>query len=152
MLLYAATLSATSRWQLPPALAAGDVRRLEDHARAYEHPAWLEHAAFLWSSQVRSEGHRALDATDDVPHQLRTLLERLAAFGHELIGVDMTGADVAAQGVHVVRALIPGLQPLAFGPGPRLGGRRWWEAPLRMGARDTPAREGELNLTPHCFP
>jgi ribosomal protein S12 methylthiotransferase accessory factor len=149
--LYAATLSATPRWQLPAPLALADVRRLDDHARAYEHPAWLERAAFLWSSGVRST-ERAARVASDLPSQLAAVLDRLGVFGHELIGVDMTGPDVASQGIHVLRAIVPGLQPLAFGPGPRLGGTRLFEAPVRMKARASRCSEQELYLVPHCFP
>jgi hypothetical protein len=34
----------------------------------------------------------------------------------------------------------------------RLGGRRLYEAPVRMGYRSAPVREEQLNNVPHCFP
>jgi ribosomal protein S12 methylthiotransferase accessory factor len=51
-----------------------------------------------------------------------------------------------------MRAIVPGLQPLGFGPGLRLGGRRLYDAPLRMGVFSSRPAEQDLNRVPHCFP
>lgn len=149
--LFSATCSKSDQWSLRPAMAASEVRALSDHSRAYEHPDWLEHAEFLWQSSQRS--------TPPVPAflgdfrvQLATLVARLEGHGHDVIGVDITAPDVGRYGLYSVRAIAPGLQPLALGPGPRLGGRRWSHAPLRMGRLTAPTREQDIYQLPHCFP
>ena len=134
-----------------PPVALDQVIQLEDHRRAYEHPEWLSRASFLWSGSQRSS-FRRLDLPSDPLDQLIALMNRLEKHGYDLIGVDITAADVARHGLRVVRAIVPGLQPLGFGRRVRLGGRRLYEAPLRMGSRQTTAREGDLNMVPHCFP
>jgi ribosomal protein S12 methylthiotransferase accessory factor len=80
------------------------------------------------------------------------LVEHLGAHDLELIAADLTTADVAGS-LHVVRAIVPGLQPIGFGRhGLRLGGRRLYEAPVAMGYRNEPTTEASLNRNPLCFP
>jgi ribosomal protein S12 methylthiotransferase accessory factor len=150
--LYAAVVAQPERWSPGSAMAAEDVRRLDDHAAAYAHPSWLGHASFLWASgqrrapPVRREPHGEVDG-------LSQMVAHLSARGFEIIGVDITARDIAPYGVRVMRAIVPGLQPLGFGPsGLRLGGRRLYEAPVRMGACSSPPAEQDLNRFPHCFP
>lgn len=156
--LHSAFLTPGPGWRPRPPLAAEAVRRLRDHARAYEHPDWLDRAAFLWAraggddaaalARFRRRGKQVEgdDATLDA------LTRALGAVGAPLIGVDVTPADVASTGLRVARALIPGLQPLGFGERIRLGGRRVYEAPVAMGLRGAPLAETALNRDPHCFP
>ncbi len=58
-----------------------------------------------------------LDGLDD-------LVARLVGAGYRVLAVDATPAVARAVGLHVVRAVVPGLLPLAFGPlaQARLGG------------------------------
>lgn len=150
--LYAATLSPTERWRPSPPLVDSDVIFLEDHARAYEHPDWLSKACFLWSSDRLSAGLQERSEPKASATALLKVRQRLEECGHEVIGVDMTTSDVAPYGLCVVRAIVPGLQPLALGNRWRLGGRRLFDAPQRMGIAVTAQRAEELNHTPHCFP
>jgi bacteriocin biosynthesis cyclodehydratase domain-containing protein len=145
--LHAADASTTAFWTLQPPLAATDVLRLEDHYQAYQHPEWLDRAAFLWASSSRVRVSPA-----GSPVSLDALIALLADRGHDLIGVDITPPDVARYHVRVVRAIIPGLQPLGFGRRIRLGGRRLYEAPRRMGYGRVAASDADLNPFPHCFP
>ncbi|WP_434427093.1 TOMM precursor leader peptide-binding protein [Nannocystis pusilla] len=149
--LHAASHNATEGWSARPPLAPCEVLRLEDHSRAYEHPDWLRHASFLWASARRAivpQRSLASDACDD----LCALSDRLARRGHDLIGVDITAPDVVDSGIRVVRAIVPGLQPLGFGPLLRLGGSRLYEAPVRMAYHPARTSEDALNPIPHCFP
>jgi ribosomal protein S12 methylthiotransferase accessory factor len=148
--LYAATVAQPPSWTLPEPMRPEDVRRGQEHRGFYAHPRALAGAAFLWASSRRVPAPVPGAAP---PEALAAVVERLAARGHEVIGVDLTAPDVARHGLRVVRAVVPGLQPLAFGPATlRLGGRRLYEAPVRMGHRATPILEAELNPDPHCFP
>jgi ribosomal protein S12 methylthiotransferase accessory factor len=70
-----------------------------------------------------------------------------------LVAVDLTTPDVARRGITVVRAVVPGAQPIGFGRnGLRLGGRRLYEAPVRMGYASSETTEASLNPDPHCYP
>jgi ribosomal protein S12 methylthiotransferase accessory factor len=149
--LYAAATGIPTDWTLRPPLSADDVVELEDHSRAYEHPDWLPHASFLWAGQVM------IEPPDDPPASpssgsLRRLVEQLASNGQDVIGVDISTPEVARCGVRVVRAIVPGLQPLAFGTRVRLGGCRLYEAPRRMDDAWPILTEADLNPVPHCFP
>jgi ribosomal protein S12 methylthiotransferase accessory factor len=150
--LYAATFSPTELWSLPPLLDPADVVSLADHSRAYAHPDWLQHAAFLWASNRQATWPKPSQADSGCLRGLTTLVERLQWHGYNVIGVDITPRDIARYRLFVVRAIVPGLQPLALGTRRRLGGRRLYEVPVRMGYRDALPREKDLNPTPHCFP
>jgi ribosomal protein S12 methylthiotransferase accessory factor len=51
----------------------------------------------------------------DDPGRLRWVLDLLARYGLEAYAVEITPPPLADAGVHVVRALVPGLVPLYFG-------------------------------------
>jgi ribosomal protein S12 methylthiotransferase accessory factor len=146
--LYAAASGVSDAWRLGAPLQVGEVVELEDHSRAYEHPDWLPRAAFLWAGAATKPPP---SGDSRAPGGLDELVARLAERGHDVIGVDITTPEVERCGLRVVRAIVPGLQPLAFGQRVRLGGRRLYEAPARMGA-SAAADEAELNPAPHCFP
>ena len=144
-------------WSPKPPKAPEDVRSLDDHHTFYSHPQWLPRASFLWSSpRVQRFGEVVLAGprTSERPgEQLEDAVAILRRAGMEIIAVDLTTPDVAQTGIRVVRAVIPGLQPIGFGQhAARLGGRRLYTAPCRMGYRSTPLAEHELNRDPHCFP
>jgi len=139
-------------WTPRPPMDPKEVVKLRDHALAYAHPSWLARARFLWSSPDRACPDRTEASSTDAWSDLARCVDRLAAHGLELIAVDLTTPDLVGV-IHVVRALVPGLQPIGFGPhGIRLGGTRLYKAPWRMGHRPAPTSEGELNHDPHCFP
>jgi ribosomal protein S12 methylthiotransferase accessory factor len=148
--LFAAATGIRDAWRMSPPLEVNQVVELEDHCRAYEHPDWLPRAAFLWASDVTKDP--PVVAEPRYAGGLDQLVERLASRGHDVIGVDISTPEVERCGIRVVRAIVPGLQPLAFGHRVRLGGRRLYEAPLRMAQNRGVLGEAELNPIPHCFP
>ncbi len=149
--LYAAATGIMENWELRQPLHPDEVVDLKDHSRAYEHPDWLPNASFLWAGSLTKEPPDAPSA-ESSPRGLRPLVEQLGRKGHDVIGVDISTPEVARCGVRVVRAIVPGLQPLAFGTRVRLGGRRLYEAPLRMDETRPVLTEADLNQAPHCFP
>ncbi|NUT52875.1 MAG: TOMM precursor leader peptide-binding protein, partial [Saccharothrix sp.] len=120
-----------------------------DFGMYYCHPDRVGLLDFLAEGPVRPVGAPGPARSDF--EAVRHVVERLAAAGHQAIAVDITPVDVAECGVHVVRTVVPGLQPVGFsGDFRRLGGRRVYEAPVRMGSRDRPLTEDEVN--PHPVP
>jgi ribosomal protein S12 methylthiotransferase accessory factor len=143
-------------WSLKPPRRPDEVKRLDDHHTAYSHPQWLTRAQFLWSStdRQRLDELAACARPGERPgEQLAAAVDIMRRHGMEVIAVDLTTPDVAETGIRVVRAVIPGLQPIGFGEhAARLGGQRLYRAPCRMGYRSVPLEEHELNRDPHCFP
>ncbi|MFI8001678.1 TOMM precursor leader peptide-binding protein [Streptomyces sp. NPDC086010] len=130
----------------------GDMRLLWAHATRYCHPDRVRLLDFMAEGPVRAPLPAATDGpvTDDAA-AARWIVRRLAAAGHQPIAVDATPVDVAECGVTVVKAVVPGLQPLSFSPTFRyLGGPRLFEAPVRMGLLSEPLTEDSLN--PHPLP
>jgi ribosomal protein S12 methylthiotransferase accessory factor len=147
----------------------GEVQRFRQdgaHARlaAYEDVHTLEdHSAFVSAPQRRGELAFLLDngrsvRLADLPDGGGVRAEEalvhiggaIAAAGCRALYADLTTPDVAGCGLKVVRTIVPGLQPMHFGYGEeRLGGRRLYELPARLGYRATPAGEADLNPCPH---
>jgi len=89
----------------------------------------------------------------DIISDLNTCLKMIASQGLDVIVVDITTPDIADTGLHVVRTIIPGTQPLDVQFGyPYLGGKRLYEVPRILGYRHEDTREEEINLDPHPFP
>ena len=84
--------------------------------------------------------------TPDVLEEIERCVHSIAAQGLEVIVVDVTSPDVLEVGLHVVRAIIPGSQPLFFGSGlHRISDR------ARRNEYSDRA-DMQINLHPHPFP
>src|SRR5574340_595049 len=68
--------------------------------------------------------------------------------GYEIFYADITTPDVAVAGIHVVRALVPGLVPNFPAAFPFLGQGRVQQAAVTLGWRTAPFTEAELNYFP----
>lgn len=91
-----------------------EIRNPGDHFAYFLQPERQAAMEFLFQNSA------VVDSSDASLHQLETLaqlLDRLSALGYRALAVDVTSADIASLGFCVVRALIPGLQPLLFGAG-----------------------------------
>lgn len=92
---------------------------------------------FLFSSRERVEFEELLSTSQgEAAADLDLLLGRLRDTGFRPLVVDLTTADVRSLGLHVVRGVIPGYQPLALGIAmqPR-GGKRLAQAAGAPGLR-----------------
>lgn len=133
-----------------------EVQTPEEHGLFYAHPSALPHLdRFLHPRSC----HRPLPpqavgaAEEDVLVLLDTAVQRLAARGLEAWAIELTAANVAAEGLHVVKVVVPGMQPLDFGNRQRhLGGTRLYAAPRAMGFRTAATAPAGLNAAPHPFP
>jgi ribosomal protein S12 methylthiotransferase accessory factor len=114
-------------------------------------PERAEAFGFLLDSAARRRiSEMPTLSTGDPIADLRLVCSRLADCGMDAYVVDLTTDEALRVGMTVVRAIIPGLQPLAFHYRARfLGHPRLYEAPARMGF---PTRsEAELNTWPQPF-
>lgn len=115
---------------------AGDLHLMHWNERSRR-----EDAAFLWASLDRVElaGLRIPGAPCQGPRALRWIADQLAQSSFDALVTDITSADIRPLGLVVVRAIVPGLQPLLFGD--------------RMVARGGQRlRASTINPMPHPFP
>jgi ribosomal protein S12 methylthiotransferase accessory factor len=114
----------------------------------------------LWSSTEFLRGGDVLHV-DELPDRsgatpkanLATVMRDLDALGMDAIMLDITTEDVDEAGFKVVRAVVPGLQPLDTShPYQYRGGRRLYDVAVRLGLRDGPLSPVDLNPLPHPFP
>lgn len=132
----------------------GEVITMEDHGLFYASPRNLSALDHLLRPRawVRA-GASSLVASDNVKANIELCVDRLAACGMEVIVVDITPPEVELHGFKVVKVLTPGMRPIDFGVHwPHLGGRRLYEAPLRMGYENVARHPDQLNRFPHPFP
>ena len=119
---------------------------------------WADHdrrplADFLFAGTAEVSFHElpALGTGDPV-RDLAILVDRIAATGHRPLAAEITPTDVAAAGLTVVRALVPGYHPLIMGyPIRATGGTRLWTVPQALGYRGVDPAGGD-NPLPHPFP
>jgi len=123
----------------------------------YAHALWpglRESAEFLLASDTEI-------SIPDLPNlfnesmvaNVNTLVDLFREKGLDVIIKDLTTPDIDGVGFKVVRAVIPGLQPLDVNHAYRyLGGKRLYEVPCQMGLSAHPMAEEDLNPYPHVFP
>ena len=120
---------------------------LEDHALLYANHSMAGAFAFLDGERVGWPSAPAAGAADAA---LATLLDHFRSVGQDVVYVNLTSCDLEPLGLHTARAILPGFQPISFGVGERrLGGRRLYELPWRLGLRDAPSDVDSLNPLPH---
>ena len=84
---------------------------------------------------------------------IQTLVDKLNEKDLNVVVKDLTTVDVDEAGFKVVRAVVPGMQPLDINHARRyLGGTRLYEVPCQMGLKSQPLAEEDLNPYPHMFP
>ncbi|QSQ13423.1 YcaO-like family protein [Myxococcus landrumensis] len=125
------------------------VAKLEDHDLLYALPERLTALAFLLERPMEPFTWLQPEATSAVD-QLRALADRLKATGSDLLYCDLTPSDLMRMGLRVVRAILPGLQPIDFGHQERrLGGERLYQLPVTLGFAKTCSGPEALNPDPH---
>jgi ribosomal protein S12 methylthiotransferase accessory factor len=128
-----------------------DVQTLDDHSAFASQRERRHEFEFLWARGT-TVGIEDLPnpATGDARRDLDHTARALTAIGCRVAYVDLTLPDVAPTGIHVVRTIATGLQPVHFGHGTeRLGGRRLFEAPQALGFDDRVRTVDDLNPCPH---
>ena len=123
------------------------IRTPHDHSEYYMHPqTWSQLDRFLDGDQCISISD--LTAGTEITSSAE-LARKLSGAGYETYMFDLTTEDIASLGFHVVRALVPGLQPLCLGADLFTDDRRrlrrladFWDCPMPK----------TLNRNPHPFP
>lgn len=133
-------------WKPEPHYA--NVREFEDHVRLYANPEMMVHLDFLYEGPVRPVG----TGPDIGPAEaVDTVVERVRQVGLDPILVDITTREVAEHGLHVVRAMIPGVAELYAVHGlPTYGTERYETVPKKLGF--TADIHQKFNPIPHPFP
>jgi ribosomal protein S12 methylthiotransferase accessory factor len=126
------------------------VAALEDHDLLYADPKTavigldylLEPPLRAWDIPAAPrDGHAA-----DLEHLVASLID----VAGDVLYIDVTPDDVRSLKLTVVKAIVPGFQPIHFGAGEfRLGHSRLFRRPTKGGRRGDLVGRDELNLAPH---
>ena len=130
------------------------VKYLPDHLKFYQNREKIRHARFLTSGPKKKDGTHLAGAGEpsEVQKELSMVVDRLSRRGYQVIVVDCSVPMIRDLGLHVVKVLIPGLQPLHAGHHyAALGGERLYQVPRLMGLARRDRSRGELNPWPHPF-
>lgn len=131
-----------------------EVSSLQDHDLLYASRALLPAFDFLPLNDLVPLDWRsdALGApVSEAPlARLTRIVTHFRDVGQDLLYRDLTPPDMQAFGLHTVRVLAPGFQPIDFGwKERRLGGTRLFDLPRRLGFTAAPLRAADLNDLPH---
>ena len=131
-----------------------DVCTFDDHAQFYtRHPRYWTNLRRLVNRKQLANLDTFSSPSADEHDALRRISEKLRDLGLASCWCELTTPDVAAAGLHVVRVLVPGMQPLHGDHRlPFLGGSRGRE-PNRVfnWAGTTPLRR-QRQVLPHPYP
>ncbi|WP_194847305.1 YcaO-like family protein [Candidatus Neptunochlamydia vexilliferae] len=130
-----------------------NIRSKEEHLRFWADHGNMDKASFLFQSEVcRSFCDVPSIATGQDHKDLIALVKAISKTGHTVFIADITSPDIQNLGLYVIRAVIPGYQPLQMGHSYRaLGGSRLWTVPQKMGYRGIKKETGDIDL-PHPYP
>jgi ribosomal protein S12 methylthiotransferase accessory factor len=113
----------------------------------------MEHAEFIFKNKERQdfEEYESLSSGNS-KEDVKTLVSLLSAKGHKVIISRLTSDDIEPLGLEVVRAIVPGLNPLYMGhPIRALRSERLLTVPQKMGYRGVDILSGD-NPWPHPYP
>jgi ribosomal protein S12 methylthiotransferase accessory factor len=128
-----------------------DVHTLDDHSAFVSQLDRRHEFEFLWQSgETKRVEELPNPSKGDAAQDLEYCARELAAKGHSPAYVELTTPDLVDYDVHVVRVIVPELQPVHFGHGQeRLGGDRLFMLPQRLGLGEGRRSESDLNPCPH---
>jgi ribosomal protein S12 methylthiotransferase accessory factor len=137
------------------------VKEMEHHSLLYYLPEAFERLSFLYDSpQVPQTFESAFsdfynhEPCMDLRDDLTALIDHYARRGIDIVVVDQTAPEHAAQGFHCVKVIMPGMLPMTFGHQHRRnrGFQRLYHLPAELGYRDGPLTDADINPHPHPFP
>lgn len=134
------------------------VTHMGDHSMLYGLPEAEDRLQFLLDAdrplqtleEAFSWPHRHLDLTDD----LQDLLQVFKRLKLDVTVVNQTSPEIARNGLHCVKVIIPGMLPMTFGYHlTRLEHLdRVLTVPMELGYTSKPLTKAALNPYPHPFP
>jgi ribosomal protein S12 methylthiotransferase accessory factor len=128
------------------------IRTLADHLKWWLNPEMVPQAGFLLSkSHTIDLDEIECIFTDNPSKDLSTLLQCIERTNHEVYISDVTSADIAALGMHVVRALIPGYVPLTISYHCRPEGNERLQGFIEHSSRGGDSGRLNMNPLPHPF-
>jgi ribosomal protein S12 methylthiotransferase accessory factor len=130
---------------------AEDIKSLEDHSAWASMPEHLDEFSFLLENgRMRRLEDLPDYSTGNLKRDLDQCAGSLQRCGSRVLYVDLSTSDIVDYEIRVARAIATGLQPIHFGWGEeRLGGRRLFELPHKLGFASAPLTESDLNPCPH---
>lgn len=128
-----------------------DVHTLDDHSDFAAMPENRHEFDFIVSNGRRQDlSALPVRTGGGIAADMDICVRGLADLGYRTFYVDLTTPDVVDHDLRVVRVLATGLQPMHFGYGEeRLGGKRLFETPSRLGFGPEIRTEADLNHCPH---
>ncbi|MGH7801227.1 MAG: TOMM precursor leader peptide-binding protein [Thermodesulfobacteriota bacterium] len=146
-------LSHPERYEQIKTLSFDEIRSPLEHGELYYDPEMLKHLDFMIDSNNYQNLSEIKDLSKKDPKEnLRLCLDIFRKKKMDVIAVDCTSVDIVNTGLYVVKIIIPGMQPIGFGMrNQKLGGRRLYNVPMKLGYSKRPTREEELNMIPHFF-
>ena len=128
-----------------------DVRDLPGHSAYFTLLEHLEELAFLTrtSAEIAIEEIPNLSQGEDAAN-LALCVEAMRRIGCEVAFTEVTTPDLDTFPIRAFRVIATELQPIHFGYGlERMGGRRIFEVPRKLGLARADATEGSFNRCPH---
>jgi ribosomal protein S12 methylthiotransferase accessory factor len=134
------------------------VRKMDDHGMLYGLPQAEERLQFLLDDdrpmRTFAEEYGEKVNHPDLTEDLQEILQEFRRLQLEVIVVDQTTPEIARNGLHCVKVLIPGMLPMTFGHHlTRITGlERILRVPVELGYAERPLDFEQLNPHPHPFP
>lgn len=134
------------------------VRKMDDHGMLYGLPQAEERLQFLLDDdrpmRTFAEEYGEKVNRPDLTEDLQEILQEFRRLQLEVIVVDQTTPEIARNGLHCVKVLIPGMLPMTFGHHlTRITGlERILRVPMELGYAKRPLKFEQLNPHPHPFP
>jgi ribosomal protein S12 methylthiotransferase accessory factor len=134
------------------------VRKMDDHGMLYGLPQAEERLQFLLDDdrpmRTFAEEYGEKVNHPDLTEDLQEILQQFRRLQLEVIVVDQTTPEIARNGLHCVKVLIPGMLPMTFGHHlTRITGlERILRVPMELGYAERPLDFEQLNPHPHPFP
>ncbi|MGE1165507.1 TOMM precursor leader peptide-binding protein [Peribacillus simplex] len=134
------------------------VRKMDDHGMLYGLPEAEERLQFLLDDdrpmRTFDEEFKQMPKHADLTDDLQDILQEFRRLQLEVIVVDQTTPEIARNGLHCVKVLIPGMLPMTFGHHlTRITGlERILRVPMELGYAERRLEFEQLNPHPHPFP
>ena len=126
----------------------GLVKELEDHDLLYSSRKMVHAFDFLFERPIEAFNWETNEEENGT--RLTRLVDVLKSKNSDLIYYNLTPPEMERLGLFTVRVIIPDMQPIHFGhENIRLGGKRLYELPQRLGLKSSVTTPAELNENPH---